>query len=238
MNDVSLTAPLPEQSVPAQSVAARPAPATDRILALLPFLRWWPMVNAVTLKGDLKKLALGGWARIPGGETLLTGAATPMATGPARVPASAGGRSTGARPPVTAAGLPAIPVRAWVSLGTRLAKLEELLGMLPAHLRQRIEALKPAADVRLALNLGYEPGRAIVEQTFEMAAARATVTTREPSGVTAKTSPCKERSRISDFNPVSRSQIIMLLFSATVTALAPSDEMTISSRRGTALPLR
>ena len=77
MNDVSLTAPLPEQSVPAQSVAARPAPAMDRILALLPFLRWWPMVNALTLKGDLLAGLIGAIIVLPQGVAFATLAGMP-----------------------------------------------------------------------------------------------------------------------------------------------------------------
>ena len=72
MTDVSLTAAVPAQSVPAQ-----PAPATDRILALLPFLRWWPMVNAGTLKGDLLAGLIGAIIVLPQGVAFATLAGMP-----------------------------------------------------------------------------------------------------------------------------------------------------------------
>ena len=77
MTDVSLTAALPEQSAPAQSAASPPAPAADRILALLPFLRWWPMVNAVSLKGDLLAGLIGAVIVLPQGVAFATLAGMP-----------------------------------------------------------------------------------------------------------------------------------------------------------------
>lgn len=77
MTDVSLTAPVPEQPVPAQSATARPAAARDRILALLPFLRWWPMVNALTLKGDLLAGLIGAIIVLPQGVAFATLAGMP-----------------------------------------------------------------------------------------------------------------------------------------------------------------
>ncbi len=72
MTEVSLTAGVPAQSVPAQS-----APATDRILALLPFLRWWPMVNAGTLKVDLLAGLIGAIIVLPQGVAFATLAGMP-----------------------------------------------------------------------------------------------------------------------------------------------------------------
>ena len=72
MTEVSLTVGVPAQSVPAQS-----APATDRILALLPFLRWWPMVNAGTLKVDLLAGLIGAIIVLPQGVAFATLAGMP-----------------------------------------------------------------------------------------------------------------------------------------------------------------
>ncbi len=77
MTDVSLTATVAEQSAPAQSVGAQPAPVTDRILALLPFLRWWPMVNALSLKGDLLAGLIGALIVLPQGVAFATLAGMP-----------------------------------------------------------------------------------------------------------------------------------------------------------------
>ena len=77
MTDVSLTAAVPEQSAPAQSAASPPAPAADRILALLPFLRWWPMVNAASLKGDLLAGLIGAVIVLPQGVAFATLAGMP-----------------------------------------------------------------------------------------------------------------------------------------------------------------
>ncbi len=72
MTEVSLTAAVPEQSEAAQST-----PAADRILALLPFLRWWPMVNVVSMKGDLLAGLIGAIIVLPQGVAFATLAGMP-----------------------------------------------------------------------------------------------------------------------------------------------------------------
>ena len=72
MNDISLTADAPTQAVPAP-----PAPASARLLALLPFLRWWPMVSALTLKGDLLAGLIGAIIVLPQGVAFATLAGMP-----------------------------------------------------------------------------------------------------------------------------------------------------------------
>ncbi len=67
MNDVSLTVAVP----------APPTPATGRILALLPFVRWWPMVNAFSLKGDLLAGLIGAIIVLPQGVAFATLAGMP-----------------------------------------------------------------------------------------------------------------------------------------------------------------
>ncbi|MBI4869836.1 MAG: DUF748 domain-containing protein [Candidatus Wallbacteria bacterium] len=104
----------------------------------------------LTATGDLAKLVLGGQARFPGGETRVVGEVAPV------VPFG----------------------RAWASLGTRVARTGELLAILPAELRDKIDRFRPEADLRLVLNLAAEKGRKLLEQTVELAAAKAVVTTR------------------------------------------------------------
>ena len=72
MNDISLTADTPTRTVPAQ-----PSPASPRMLALLPFLRWWPMVNAGTLKLDLLAGLIGAIIVLPQGVAFATLAGMP-----------------------------------------------------------------------------------------------------------------------------------------------------------------
>ena len=72
MNDISLTADTPTRPVPAQ-----PSPASPRMLALLPFLRWWPMVNAGTLKLDLLAGLIGAIIVLPQGVAFATLAGMP-----------------------------------------------------------------------------------------------------------------------------------------------------------------
>jgi len=72
MNDVSLAVAVAEQPVPTQRI-----PATGRMLALLPFLRWWPLVNAGVLKGDLLAGLIGAIIVLPQGVAFATLAGMP-----------------------------------------------------------------------------------------------------------------------------------------------------------------
>jgi hypothetical protein len=101
-------------------------------------------------RGDLAKLKLEGSATGPGGDSSIAGEVDGL-----------------------------LPFRrAALSVSTRMARQEELLAMLPAHVRAVADSLKLQTDLRLGLNLGLEPGRAVVEQTFDLAAAKGVFTTQ------------------------------------------------------------